>query len=345
VRQTGQTFVLENKHLHAVLDAGGALVSLVHQATGREALAGPADLEIYRDDPARYEAWDVEPQDLETAKPCPRAQSSAISLDTPLRAQVTLQRRIGHASTMTQVVSLDADARSLEFHNEVDWHESRKWLKAAFPVAVRAMHATYEMPFGCVERPTHYNTSFDLARFEVPGHKWIDLSEHGFGVSVLNDSKYGFSTLGHTMRISLLRATKSPDPVADMGPHWFTYALYPHAGSWREAGTAAQALALNIPLFWARGPAQAAAQTALVATDDPNLVLDTLKRSEDGAGLVLRLYEAHGARGTARVQVALPFLSASHCNILEDVLGPAKVTGGVIEVPYGPYKIISLKLV
>jgi alpha-mannosidase len=245
---------------------------------------------------------------------------------------------------MTQVVRLDADSRRLEFYHQVDWQESRKWLKAAFPVEVRAMNATYEMQFGCLERSTHYNTSFDMARFEVPGHKWIDLSEHGFGVSLLNDCKYGFSTLGHVMRISLLRAPKSPDPVADLGVHRFTYALYPHAGGWREAGTVAEAMALNFPLLWARGPAQPAAQPALLSVDDPNLVLDTVKRSEDGQGLILRLYEAHGARGTARIKVALPFLIAAFCNILEDVQGPARVSGGTIEVPYGPYKIISLKL-
>jgi alpha-mannosidase len=345
VQRSEQTVVLENRHLRAVLNTGGALVSLVHKATGRETLAGPADLELYRDDPIQHEAWDVEPQDLETAKPCPPAESCTVSLDNPLRAEVTLQRRIGRASSMTQVVRLDAAARSLEFHNRVDWHENRKWLKAAFPVTVRAMSATYEMPFGNFERPTHYNTSFDIARFEVPGHKWMDLSEHGFGVSVLNDCKYGFSTLGHTMHISLLRATKSPDPQADMGLHHFAYAVYPHAGGWREAGTVAEALAFNIPLLWSRGSARAAAQEALLTVDDPNLVLDTVKRSEDGKGTVLRLYEAHGARGTARVQVALPFLSAAYCNILEDTLGPAKVTGGNIEVPYGPYKVISLKLV
>jgi alpha-mannosidase len=246
---------------------------------------------------------------------------------------------------MTQVVRLDADGRSLEYHCHVDWREGRKWLKAAFPVEVRAMNATYEMQFGCVERPTHYNTSYDLARFEVPGHKWMDLSEHGFGVSLLTDCKYGFSTLGHAMHISLLRAPQVPDATADIGEHDFAYAIYPHAGGWREAGTVAAGLAFNYPIVWTRGPAKAASQGALLAVDDPNLVLDTVKRSEDGKGVVLRLYEAHGARGTAHVQVALPFLSAAYCNILEDALGPAKVAGGSIEVPYGPYKIISLKLV
>jgi alpha-mannosidase len=345
LQRSGQTVTLENRHLRAVLDAGGTLVSLVHKASGREALAGPADLEIYRDDPVQHEAWDVEPQALETAKPCPPAESCEITLDSPLRAEVTLERRIGQASRMTQVVRLDADGRSLEYHCHVDWRESRKWLKAAFPVEVRAMNATYEMQFGCVERPTHYNTSYDLARFEVPGHKWMDLSEHGFGVSLLSDCKYGFSTLGHSMHISLLRAPQVPDPTADIGEHKFAYAIYPHAGGWRDAGTVGAGLAFNMPIIWTRGPAAAADKGALLAVDDPNLVLDTVKRSEDGKGTVVRLYEAHGARGTAQVKVALPFLSAAFCNLLEDSVGPAKVVGGSIEVPYGPYKIISLKLV
>jgi alpha-mannosidase len=197
------------------------------------------------------------------------------------------------------------------------------------------------MPFGYAERPTHFSTSFDRARYEVPGHRWADLSEHAFGAAVLTDSKYGYSCLGDELRVSLLRAPKSPDPEADVGPHEFAYALLPHAGGWRDAGVVAEGLRFNVPLRWtdvspAPGP--------FAAVGDPNLVLDTIKLAEDSDALVLRLYEAHGARGVARVQLATPFLGARRANALEDDREPLEVEDGVIDVPYGPHEIVTVKV-
>ncbi len=223
----------------------------------------------------------------------------------------------------------------------MDWHEEHKMLKAAFPVNVRAMNATYEMQFGCVERPTHYNTPYDLARYEVPGHKWADLSEHGFGVALLSESKYGWSTFGNTMYLSLLRAPTSPDPVADQGRHEFAYALMPHAGNWRDAGVVAEAHRFNVPPVLASGKAE---PRSFAEVDDANLVLDTIKRGEDGDGIIVRLYECHGARGRARLRVNLPFKRVNRCNVLED--DGAKVNAGPGEIPlsYGPFEVISLRL-
>ena len=205
---------------------------------------------------------------------------------------------------MKQIIRLDASSNRLEFHCDVDWHEDHKFLKVAFPVNVRAMNATYEMQFGNVERPTHYNTMHDLARFEVPFHKWADLSEHGFGVAILSESKYGFATFDNVMRLSLLRSSKDPDQVADMGRQQFSYAIMPHAGGWREAGVVAEAAKFNAPLLLAPGHAE---PRSFASIDTPNLVIDTIKHAEDGQGIILRLYECHGARGTARLNVDLPF--------------------------------------
>ncbi len=344
ITERGTRTVLENAHLRATLDAAGRLVSLKHRESGRETLAAPGNvLEIYRDEPTRWEAWDVEPQDLETGRPCAPATSCKVTRRSPLRAEVTYQRKVGAASTMKQVVRLDADAKRLEFHCDIDWQESRRWLKVAFPVNVRAMNATYEMPFGVVERPTHYNNAYDLAKFEVPGHKWADLSEHGFGVALLNESKYGYSTFGNTMRLSLLRATKNPDPNADIGRQTFAYALYPHEGGWQSGRVVAEAFAFNAPLVWTKCNAKLDSRP-LFAVDDPNLVLDTVKRSEDGAGLVLRFYEAHGARGSATVRVPGRFEQARYCNVLEDAGKKVRRRAGRLVVPYQPYKIISIRL-
>ncbi|HEY8668749.1 MAG TPA: alpha-mannosidase [Tepidisphaeraceae bacterium] len=334
--------VLANGHLRARIASDGRVLSLVERSTGREALAGPANmLQLFEDKPTAFEAWDVDPFHLETVKDCPPAESMKIARRSALRAEVKFERTIGEKSRASQIIRLDAGARRLEFHTDVDWRESNKFLKAGFPLNVRAMNATYEMQFGCVERPTHYNTTFDLARFEVPGHRWADLSEHGFGVALLSESKYGFSTFGNLMRISLLRSTKAPDPNADMGRHRFAYALMPHGGDWRQAGVVREAMRFNVPVQWT---SQTVAPRCFASVDDPNLVLDTVKQAEDSDGIILRLYECHGARGVTGVKINLPFTRASFANILEDEGAVAKIKNGQIEVPYTPFQIITLKL-
>jgi alpha-mannosidase len=254
---------------------------------------------------------------------------------TTLRAEIAFER-----PGLTQIVRLAAGARRLEFHTTIDWHEEHTLLKVCFPLAVHARTATYEMPFGHAERPTHWSTSWDRARYEVPGHRFADLSEHGFGVALLNDCKYGWSCFGNELRLSLLRAPRMPDPAADSGRHEFAYALVPHGGGWREAGIVGEAACFNVPLR----ATSAAVPESFAAVGDPNLVLDTIKRAEDSDALVVRLYEAHGARGRARVRVAEPFSSARRANALEDDGEALEVEGDEVLVPYRPHEIITIKL-
>jgi alpha-mannosidase len=174
----------------------------------------------------------------------------------------------------------------------------------------------------------------------VPGHRWADLSEHGFGVALLNDCKYGWSCHGSELRLSLLRAPRMPDPEADIGRHEFAYALMPHAGGWREAGVVAEAVRFNAPLR----RSSAALPESFASVDDPNVVLDTIKRAEDSDALVLRLYEAHGARGLARLRVAAPFSSARRANVLEDDGEALVVDGDAVLMPYRPHEILTVKL-
>jgi alpha-mannosidase len=332
---------LENAHLLVHLSESGAVESVVDKAAGRETLAEPGNrLELYDDRPVDFDAWDIDPFHLETRRDAGPADSWHVVTSSPLRGEIAFERRIGEASTMRQVVRLDAGSRRLEFHTEVDWHESHKLLKVCFPLAVRARTATYEMPFGFAERPTHFSTSFDRARYEVPGHRWSDLSEHGFGAALLTDSKYGYSGYGNELRISLLRAPKSPDPEADMGRHEFAYALLPHAGGWRDAGVVSEGARFNADIRWGRcTPAG-----SLAAVDDTNLVLDTIKRAEDSDDLVLRLYEAHGGRGVARLQLGIPFESARRANALEEDGEPIEVENGELVVPYRPHEVLTVKI-
>jgi alpha-mannosidase len=330
---------LENAHLRVQLGEDGSVESVVEKTTGRETLAAPGNrLELYEDSPVKFDAWDIDPSHLETRQDCPPADSWSAVSDGPLRGEIAFERRIGERSTVRQIVRLDAGARRVGFHTTVDWHEEHKLLKVCFPLDVLSPNATYEMPFAYAERPTHYSTSFDRARYEVPGHRWADLSEHGFGAAVLTDSKYGYSCYGNELRISLLRAPKSPDPEADMGSHEFAYALFPHAGGWREAGVVAEGLRFNAPLRWTHG----APETSFASVDDSNLVLDTVKRGERSDSLVLRLYEAHGGRGVARVRLAVPFERARLANALEEETGGIEVEDGVLVLPYRPHEVLTV---
>jgi alpha-mannosidase len=336
---TVDRLTLENAHLRLRLGEDGSVESVVDKATGRETLAAPGNrLELYEDLPVKFDAWDIDPSHLETRRDCPPADSWSVVSDGPLRGEIAFERRLGERSTLRQVVRLDAGARRVEFHTTVDWQEEHKLLKVCFPLDVHAPAATYEMPFAYAERPTHFSTSFDRARYEVPGHRWADLSEHGFGAAVLTDSKYGYSCLGNELRISLLRSPKSPDPEADMGGHQFAYALFPHAGGWRDGGVVAEGMRFNAPLRWTHG----VTETSFASVDDPSLVLDTIKRGERSNALVLRLYEAHGGRGVARVQLAAPAQRARLANALEEESGDLPLEDGVVVLPYRPHEVLTV---
>jgi alpha-mannosidase len=330
--------VLENSELRVELAADGTVVSVVEKAAGRETLAAPGNrLELYEDRPIRFDAWDIDPSHLETRVDCEPAESHSVLSSGPLRAEVEFLRRIGERSSLRQVVRLDAGSRRLEFHTEVDWHEEHVLLKVCFPLAVRSTFATYETAFGYAERSTHFSTSFDRARYEVPGHRFADLSEHGFGAALLTDSKYGYSCFGSDLRISLLRAPKSPDPEADMGRQTFVYALLPHADGWRDAGVLAEAIRFNAPLRWTSGIGPSVA-----SVDDPNIVIDTIKLGEKSDDLVLRLYEAHGARGTARITLRTSPRRARLANALEEPLDDVVVDGATLVLPYRPHQVVTV---
>ena len=333
-----EAFTLDNGILRAVLGRDGTLRSLV--VGGREAMAAPGNvLELYDDRPTDFEAWDLDPFHLETRADCPPATSAEVVLADPLRAEVAFERPIGERSRMRQTVRLDAEAQRLEFHCAIDWQEDRRALKVRFPVAVLAPRATYEMQFGVVERPTHFSTRADAAQYEVPGHRFADLSEHGFGVALLSAATYGWSTLGGEMRMTLLRSPRWPDPDADRGSHELSFAVFPHAGGWQEAGVTAEALRFNAPLLVGEGEAE---PRSWFACDE--LLVDTVKPAEDGDGLIVRLYEAHGGRGVARLRVGVPFGEAWFANLLEDRLGAAEVDGDEIVIPFRPFEIVTVAL-
>lgn len=344
-RNTASGIVLENALLRASFDHGGRLVSLWDKGLDREAVAAKSRANhfvIYHDVPNYWDAWDVEAYHLETRAEVPEAESFLVLEDGPLRAMVEFKIPISPASHIVQRISLGAGMNRLEFDTNVDWHETERFLKVEFPVAVREEFATYDTPFGHVRRPTHFNTSWDMARFEVCAHKWADFSESGFGVALLNDSKYGYAVHGHVMRLSLLRAPQMPDKEADQGAHRFRYALMTHPGDFRTAGVILEAANFNAPLLLRRGTSADAA--SWMACDMPSFVVETIKKAEDSNDCVIRGYESWGGRGRATLSTALPVRRAFRSNALEDD-GPAvSCSAGKIRFDVKPFEIITLKL-
>jgi len=345
VCETKNGFCLENRHLKAEFNDQAGLTSLIYKKTCRESIepgsTGNTFL-LYEDMPNNWDAWDVDVFHLEKKLQCGGAISAKIIESGPLRAAIAFEFAISPASVMRQVVSLDALALQLNFDCDVDWHERHKFLKVEFPLNVRAQLATYEIQFGYVQRPTNFNTSFDLARFEVPAQKWADLSEPGFGVALLNDCKYGYAAFGNVLRLSLLRAPTNPDPEADQGRHQFRYALVPHEGTSQFSEVTEAAYRFNIPLLVDKANG-ADTQTTFFVLDTPALIVDTIKKAEDSDALILRLYESQGTRGTARLTSSLPVRSAMLVNLLEDEMSLIDWRDGA-RLEYKPFEIISVRL-
>jgi alpha-mannosidase len=349
IDETPEGFVFDNVNLRAIFRRDGHLVSLFDKRAGREAIAAgePGNhFVLFEDRPNNWEAWDVDVFHLEKRDEVPGAQAARVIEAGPLRVAVEFETTLSAGSWLKQVVALTALGARLEFANEVEWQERRRFLKVEFPLAVHSEHATYEVQFGHVERPTHFNTSWDMARFEVCGHKWADLAEPGFGVALLNDSKYGYSAHGHTLRLSLLRGPLSPDPLADLGRHHFRYALYPHAGDFRDAGVVDEGYRFNVPLLIQPASLRAGQPDSLsfLQVDQANVVIDTVKQAEDSQDWIVRLYESHGARCKVRLSSPLPVSSAARCNLLEEEEGVLSWQDGGVALDVLPFKIITIKL-
>ncbi|XP_023585604.1 alpha-mannosidase 2C1 isoform X2 [Trichechus manatus latirostris] len=353
--KTDGSVTLDNGILRVRLDPTGRLTSLVLVASGREAIAEGAvgnQFVLFDDVPLFWDAWDVMDYHLETRKlVLGQPGTLAVGTEGGLRGSAWFLLQLSPNSRLSQEVVLDVGCPYVRFHTEVHWQETHKFLKVEFPARVRSPQATYEIQFGHLQRPTHYNTSWDWARFEVWAHRWMDLSECGFGLALLNDCKYGASVRGNVLSLSLLRAPKAPDATADMGRHEFTYALMPHKGSFQDAGVIRAAYSLNFPLLAlpAPGPAPAAAWSAF-SLSTPAVVLETVKQAEANPlsrTLVLRLYEAHGSHVDCWLHTSLPVQEAVLCDLLEkrDPAGHLPLRDNRLKLSFSPFQVQSLLLV
>lgn len=300
----------------------------------------------YEDRPHKYDAWDINSYYKEHSWPIDGLQGVRVLENGPVRCVIQIRRQY-LSSSIEQRIILYADSRRIDVENDWEWKERHLLVKALFPVDVLADEASYEIQFGHVKRPTHLNTSWDAARFEVCHHKWLDLSEEGYGVSLLNDCKYGASVHFGEIGLTLLKSAAWPNPDADRERHRFTYSLLPHQGSWQEAGVLQAAYELN-------NPATAMVKTiqggqlpdafSLVHADQPNVVVETVKQSELDDALVLRAYEAHGRRSEVCLCLGAEIQSASECNLMEEEDKPIASDGRSIRFTIRPFEIRTFKL-
>jgi alpha-mannosidase len=340
---------IENGQFAVRFDPNGNITSLESLEDGTEFIE-PGRLanlfQLFDDHPLFWSAWDVDAFAYEKGVDLVKSESFEIVERGPVRVAAEVVKRFGK-STIRQRISL-GPTPGVRFDTWIDWHEEDKLLKVAFPVNVLSPRATYEIQFGSVERPTHVNTSWDMAKFEVCAQKWVDLSEADQGVALLNDGKYGHDVRGNVLRMSLLRAPKAPDPECDMGEHRFTYVLLPHFGPFNHAGVVSNAYALNSPLRSAMiEPSEGLVEGSLppfITCDDRNIVIETVKKSEDGQALIVRLYECHNARGSAELSCARPILGAELCDMEENPIEDLELTDGQVSLDYKPFEIITIKL-
>jgi alpha-mannosidase len=289
---------LENALVKVTLDAHGRIASLIDKRCGRELMAGPGNaLMVYRNDlPRTYDAWDIEPGFALGGEELTALESLTVTAEGPHLGEVTIVRKLG-ASSITQRLRLWSNSARLDIVTDIDWHDRRTYVRAAFPVTVLASEAVYDQGIGVTRRPTHDNTSWEKAQFEGSGHRFASLSETDWGAALLSADKYGFSVKANVMTLSLIRGPSYPDMLADEGRHHFTYAILPHDGRWWSEAVQAEADLVNDKLRFV--PAQADAPWTLqpVKWEGQQMRFHALKPLEDGGGTLLRLSEAAGRRG------------------------------------------------
>ncbi|GAA2057191.1 glycoside hydrolase family 38 C-terminal domain-containing protein [Leifsonia soli] len=343
IERDGDGIRLSNGRVSVVVDSDGLIASLVDAETGREAVPPGTRanvLQLFRDTPAQWDAWDVDIEYRLSGEELPGAESVEVVSESPEAVAVRTVRRFG-ASAVTQTLTLAAGSPALDIETHVDWHERQRMLKLAFPVDVHTASARSEIQFGHIERPTHTNTSWDVARFETSAHRWVHVGEPGFGLGVANDSTYGHDVTRHPrdgggtyslVRQTLLRAPLFPDPEADQGEHTLrTSLVIGGVDAAIEAG-----YRLNLPVRPAAAPVD-----PLIASSDPGVVVETVKLAQDGSGdVVVRLYESLGARAATTLAAAFPYERILRTDLLERETGD-----GALDLQLRPFELVTLRFV
>ncbi len=342
---------IENSSIRASVDAKtGCLTSLYDKRDRHESLAEGAcgnELIAFKDTPKAYDAWNIDSDFDQVFSRLDAADSVELLESTPLRAVIRVKRH-WQASHFTQDYVLYAHSDTLDVVNDFDWHEDHVLLKAAFHLASHSDHATYEIPYGTIGRPTTRNNSWERAKFEVPALRWADLGDPTHGFSLLNDSKYGYDAVGNVLRLSLLRSPTWPDPQADRGAQRFTYRLYPHAGSWKDALTIRRGYDFNYSLIAVQATNHAGAmppQHSFAEVQNDNVVITAVKRSEDDRSLIVRLYEWAGKDSQVTLRIPAGAQSAESANLMEQPdATPVSLIKDEVGLHVHPYEIATIRI-
>ncbi|WP_075731884.1 alpha-mannosidase [Streptomyces acidiscabies] len=341
---------LDNGLVRVTFSEDGTLGSVYDLRAGREVLAEPGNLlRLHTDLPNYWDAWDIDKHYKNRYVDLLDADSVTVVEADPLIGAVRIERSFGKGSTIVQTVTVRAGSSRIDVETDVDWHEAEKILKAAFPIDIRAPHSSAEIAFGHIQRPTHTNTTWESARFEVSGHRWVHLAEPGYGVAVLNDSTYGHDVsrtvredggTTTTVRLSLVRAPRIPDPGADQGRHRFTYSLLPGASI---ADAVAEGYSLNLPLRLAESTGAAQPVVSVVGE---GVTVEAVKLADDGSGdLVVRLYESSGGRAAGTLRTSVPIAGAQITDLLERPSEDVELAAdGSVAVALRPFQILTLRL-
>jgi alpha-mannosidase len=344
-------FTLENAALKVTVDPqSGCITSLYDKKAHFETLAKGAcgnQLQTFHDLPKDYDAWNIDPGTLDHFTPIDKVDSVELVGEGLLRRAIRVTRT-WQSSKFVQEITLDEDADQVDVVNDIDWHETHVLLKAAFPLAATSNKATYEVPYGAIQRPTTRNNSWEQAQFEVPALRWADLGDGQHGFSLLNNSKYGYDDKDNVLRISLLRSPVWPDPEADRGQHHFTYALYPHSGTWEQALTVRHGYEYNYGLQAIQVQPHSGslpASFAYITVKPENVVLTALKKAEDSNGLIFRVYEGAGKSGDVQFHVPPGATSATVTNLMETPQGsPLAISNDTVTAQIHPFEILTVRV-
>lgn len=337
----------ENKFYKMTLDSSGRISELFDKSANRQVFkAGECgnEFQAFEDFPRLYDNWEITDY---------YKQKKWVLDDEAQITPVTDGSRAGFKivkkyldSEINQNIWLYSDIDRIDFETDIDWHERNQVLKVAFPVDVHTNTATYETQFGHIERPTHGNTSWDQAKFEVCAHKWVTVAENGYGLGLLNDCKYGFNTEGSTLKLTVLKCSQYPNEEADQGAHKLTYSIMAYSGDFREAGVINEAYALNQPLIASEISANNGAladEFSLVSCDKENVIIETVKKAEADDGMIVRMYDAFNRRANATVTVADGFGKAYLCDLLENTVKELDFSENKVTLPVSNFEIITLK--
>jgi alpha-mannosidase len=349
------THGIETPYFRVRLDNKGSFSSLYAKHISRELLEKGKranSLVTFRDMPKLWEAWNIDAEfekhktDLWTVKQIKTIEHG------PLRATIRIELKTPNGSALSQDVRFYHQTPRIDFQTHIRWHEKQTLLKVAFPFNIKTSSATYEIQFGAIQRSSKPHTEEDKAKFEVPAQQWADMSDAKYGVSLLNDCKYGYDAKGNTLRLTLLRSPHYPHPIdpsrsdeslIDQGEHIFCYGLYPHNGDWMKGRTVQHARELNNPVLVFPN-VLVEGVPSLMESSKPSIIVDSVKKAEESDDVIIRMHEAHGMSTDTSLHFGIDAASITECNLLEIDEKPHKVTKSKLPIKFKPFEIRTLKL-